>query len=56
MKLSIKNEYFIQISFHSIWHSSLENNQTKLLTDCADALLLEQAQSGREKLVVPRKS
>ena len=33
IKLSIENGCFIQVSFHSIWHGSLENNAMKLSTE-----------------------
>jgi hypothetical protein len=33
VKLSIENGCFIRVSFHSIWHGSLENNEIKLSTE-----------------------
>jgi hypothetical protein len=33
MNLSIESECFIQVSFHFIWHDSLENNAIKLSTE-----------------------
>jgi hypothetical protein len=33
VKLSIESGCFIRVSFHSIWHGSLENNEMKLSTE-----------------------